>query len=48
MKQEASLLPYSCWAYFSTLKMEATSSSETSVDFQQTTRHYITEYMILQ
>jgi hypothetical protein len=26
--------------YFPTLEMEATCSSETSVDFQQTTRHY--------
>jgi hypothetical protein len=32
----------SCLAY-STLKMEATRSSETSVDFQRTTRHYIPE-----
>jgi hypothetical protein len=31
-----------CLAY-STLKMEATCSYETSVDFQQTTRHYIPE-----
>jgi hypothetical protein len=30
-------------AYSSTLKMEATCFSETSVDFQQTTRHYIPE-----
>jgi hypothetical protein len=28
---------------FSTLKMEATYSSETSVDFQRTTRRYIPE-----
>jgi hypothetical protein len=31
----------SCLAYSSTLKMEATYSSETSVDFQWTTWHYI-------
>jgi hypothetical protein len=30
-------------AYFSTLKMEAVRSSETSVNFYQTTRHYIPE-----
>jgi hypothetical protein len=33
----------SCLTYFSTLKMEATCSSETSVDTQQTTRRYIPE-----
>jgi hypothetical protein len=33
----------SCWVY-STLKMEAACSSKTSVDFQRTTRRYITEY----
>jgi hypothetical protein len=33
----------SCLAYFLTLKMEATGSSKTSVDFQQTTEHYIPE-----
>jgi hypothetical protein len=33
----------SCSAYFSTLKMEVICSSETSVDFQQTTQHYIPE-----
>jgi hypothetical protein len=33
----------SCLAYSSTMKMEATCSSETSVDFQRTTRHYIPE-----
>jgi hypothetical protein len=31
----------SCLAYSSTIKMEATYSSEKSVDFQQTTPHYI-------
>jgi hypothetical protein len=30
-------------AYSSTLNMEATCSSETSADFQRTTRHYIAE-----
>jgi hypothetical protein len=33
----------SCLAYFSTLKMEAICSSETSVDCQWTTWHYIPE-----
>jgi hypothetical protein len=33
----------SCSAYSLALKMEATCSSETSVDFQQTTQHYIPE-----
>jgi hypothetical protein len=33
----------SCSAYFSTLKTEAICSSETSVDFQWTTRRYIPE-----
>jgi hypothetical protein len=32
-----------CLAFSSTLKMEATCSSETSVDFQRTTRRYIPE-----
>jgi hypothetical protein len=31
----------SCLAYFWTLMMEAICSSETSVDFQRTKRHYI-------
>jgi hypothetical protein len=31
----------SCLAYSSTLKMETTSYSETSVDFQWTTRHHV-------
>jgi hypothetical protein len=34
-------------AYASTLKMEATYSSETLVDFQWTTRRYISENIIL-
>jgi hypothetical protein len=38
----------SCLAYSSTLKMEATCSSETSVDFLQKTRRYIPENRILQ
>jgi hypothetical protein len=33
----------SCLGYYSTMKMEATCSSETSVDFQPTTRRYIPE-----
>jgi hypothetical protein len=33
-----------CLAYSSTLKMEATCSSETSVNFRHTTWHYIPEY----
>jgi hypothetical protein len=33
----------SCLAYYSTLKMEATCSPETSVDLQRTTRHYISQ-----
>jgi hypothetical protein len=37
----------SCSAY-STLKMEATCCSETSVDFQRTTRRYIPEDSTLQ
>jgi hypothetical protein len=31
----------SCSAYFYTLKMETICSSETSVDFERTTRRYI-------
>jgi hypothetical protein len=34
--------------YFSALRMEAICSSETSVDFQRTTRHYIPEDSTLQ
>jgi hypothetical protein len=37
----------SCLAYSSTLKMEATCSSETMVDFHRTTRRYIPEYWLL-
>jgi hypothetical protein len=33
----------SCLAYFAMLKLEEIFSSETSVDFQGTTRHYIPE-----
>jgi hypothetical protein len=38
----------SCLAYSSTLKMEATYSSETSVDFRRTTWRYIPEDRTLQ
>jgi hypothetical protein len=37
-----------CLSYSSALKMEATCSSETSVDFQLTIRRYIPEPQILQ
>jgi hypothetical protein len=37
----------SCSAYSSTLKMDATCSFETSVDFQRTTWRYIPEYRTL-
>jgi hypothetical protein len=37
-----------CFSYSSTLKMEVTCSSETSVDFQRTTQRYIPEYRSLQ
>jgi hypothetical protein len=46
LKQVASRTSFmlvSCLAYFSNLKMEATCSSETSVDFQRTTRRYVPE-----
>lgn len=36
-----------CLEYFSTLEMENTYSSETSVDFLQTTGRYVSEYGIL-
>jgi hypothetical protein len=46
-KQGTSLLPaftlVSCLAYSSILKMDATCSSEASVEFQRTTRRYIPE-----
>jgi hypothetical protein len=38
----------SCLSYSSTLKMEATCSSETSVEFKLTTRRYIPEARTLQ
>jgi hypothetical protein len=38
-----SFMLVSCLAYSSTLKMKATCSSETSVDFQRTTQRYIPE-----
>jgi hypothetical protein len=41
--QAPALTLVSCSAYFSTLKMEAIFSSETSVDSQRTTRRYIPE-----
>jgi hypothetical protein len=44
------LLPAWCWCFAwlsSTLNMEATCSSETTVDFQRTTRNYIPEDRIL-
>jgi hypothetical protein len=34
-------------SYCSTLKMEAISSAETSIDFQRTTRRYVPEYSTL-
>jgi hypothetical protein len=37
----------SCLAYSSTLKMEATCSYETLVDFQWTTWHYIPEALFI-
>jgi hypothetical protein len=37
-----------CLAYSSALKMEATHSSEISIDFQQCTQHYVPEDRILQ
>jgi hypothetical protein len=37
----------SCLNYFSTLQMEAKCYSEISGGFQQTTRHYIQENIIL-
>jgi hypothetical protein len=41
MKTSVCYLLVSCLAYSSTLKTEATCSSEMSVDFQQVTPHYI-------
>jgi hypothetical protein len=40
-KQVAGRAVLSCFAYSLTLKVEATCSSKTSVDFQRTTWHYI-------
>jgi hypothetical protein len=37
-----------CFSYSSTLKVEAIYSSETSIDFQRTTRRYIPECWTLQ
>jgi hypothetical protein len=42
-KQLASRSLVPCLSYFSTLKIEATCSTETSIDFQRTTRHCTTE-----
>jgi hypothetical protein len=39
----ACLLLVSCWGYSYTLKMETIRSSEASVEFYQTTRHYNSE-----
>jgi hypothetical protein len=47
MKQVAITLD-SRLAYYSILKMEATSSSETSVEFKRTTRRFIPEGRNLQ
>jgi hypothetical protein len=38
----------SCLAFYSTLKMEVACPSETSVDFQSTTRRYIVDDVTLQ
>jgi hypothetical protein len=40
------LMLVSCLAYSSTLKMKVTCSSEMLVDFQQTTRRYISKSII--
>jgi hypothetical protein len=45
---EAKIGPVSCLVYSSNLKMGATCPSETPVDFQQTTRHYISEDRTIQ
>jgi hypothetical protein len=45
---EFAFMLVSCLAYSSILKMEAKYSSETSVDFQGTTRCYIPKYRTLQ
>jgi hypothetical protein len=41
------VLPASCLAYSTTLKMEATCTSETSVDFERITRRCIPEDRIV-
>jgi hypothetical protein len=43
INQAACFMLVSCLAYSSILKMEAIRSSETSIDFHRTTRHYIRE-----
>jgi hypothetical protein len=40
-------MPASCLAYYSSLTIEATYSSEISVDFQRTTWCYTPEYNII-
>jgi hypothetical protein len=47
MKLAASVMPVSCLAYSSTLKIQVTSFSEISVDFRRTTRRYIPEDITL-
>jgi hypothetical protein len=47
MKQAASTTLVSCLAYSSTLKMEATYSSETFNDFQWATQQFIPEVSFL-
>jgi hypothetical protein len=47
-KLTTSVPEVSCLAYSSTVKMEATSFSETSVDFQRITRQCIPEDKTLQ
>jgi hypothetical protein len=50
LKQEANracFIPVSCFAYSSTMMMKATSSSETSVDFEWNTRRYISEELFI-
>jgi hypothetical protein len=42
------LLPASCWAHSSTLKMEATCSSQTSLNLLYSTQHYTPEVGTLQ